>query len=201
MSVFLSPSIVSGGFADPTLGSQAAFRRIMDAFANPGTIADLGGFVSAPAPLKPAAAALIATLADADAPVFLDGLGLDDAARWISFQTGAAVVADPADAAFALLSPGSASDGWSRFALGTDAYPDRSTTLILPVDAFEGGLGLRLTGPGIETSLRVAPRGLPEDFLSARAANAALFPRGHDLVLVCGERCLALPRTTRIVEA
>ncbi|WP_279479775.1 phosphonate C-P lyase system protein PhnH [Aureimonas sp. SK2] len=200
MTASLSTSAVSGGFADPVLGSQAAFRRIMDAFARPGTLADLAGFVSAPAPLGGAAAAVIATLADADAPVFLDGADTAEAARWIAFQTGAAVVADPAEAAFAVLTPCSDVATWSRFPVGDDAYPDRSATLVLPVEALEGGPVLELTGPGIETAARIAPRGLPDGFIAARAVNRALFPRGHDLVLVAGDLCVALPRTTRVEE-
>lgn len=201
MSATLSTSAVSGGFQDAVLGAQAVFRRVMDAFAQPGTLADLGGFVGAPAPLGAAAAALIATLADADAPVFLEGDDTAEAARWIGFQTGAEIVSDPARAAFALLAAQSDPMRWGRFPIGTDAYPDRSATLILPVEALDGGPALALRGPGIDTVARIAPVGLPQGFLSVRAANAALFPRGLDLVLVAGDRCAALPRTTRIAEA
>lgn len=201
MSAALSTSAVSGGFDDPVLGSQAAFRRIMGAFAEPGTIIDLGGFVSAPGPLTPAIATLLATLADADAPVFLEADDAADAAAWIAFQTGAAVLANPAGAAFAVLSPMSDPAQWHRFSLGTDVYPDRSATLILPVEALEGGVSLSLSGPGIETTRRIGPLGLPAGFIAARAANRALFPRGHDLVLAAGAHCLVLPRTTRVEEA
>lgn len=193
---------VIGGFSDPVFQSQDAFRRIMDAFARPGSVCDLSGFADAPAPLSPAAAALILTLADADASVFLDGANDDGAAAaWIRFQTGAAIVCEPGDAAFAVLAPGCDPASWQRFALGTDTYPDRSTTLILAVDALDGGPALRLSGPGIETEVLLAPRGLPTGFLQARRANAGLFPRGQDLVLVAGMALAALPRTTRIQEA
>jgi len=199
MDATLSTLAVTGGFADPVLGSQAAFRRIMDGFARPGTIADLAGFVEAPGTLPPAAAGLLATLADGDAAVFLER-GDARAEAWLAFQTGAAVVTDPAGAVFALLSEGSDPGGWNRFPIGTDRYPDRSATLILPVESLHGGPTLRLTGPGIATSATVAPCGLPAGFLAAREANRALFPQGHDLVLVCGPHLLALPRTTRIEE-
>lgn len=201
MSAALSTTAVSGGFADPVLGSQAAFRRIMGAFAEPGTTIDLDAFVSAPSPLTPAIATFLATLADADAPVFLETDDAAEAAAWIAFQTGAAVLDDPADAAFAVLSPMSDPKRWQRFSLGTDVYPDRSATLILPVEALEGGASLSLSGPGIETTRRIAPLGLPAGFIAERAANRALFPRGHDLVLAAGAHCLMLPRTTRVEEA
>ncbi|KQQ91551.1 phosphonate C-P lyase system protein PhnH [Aureimonas sp. Leaf324] len=201
MSAALSTSAVSGGFVDPILGSQAAFRRIMGAFAEPGTIIDLGAFVSAPRPLTPAIATLLATLADADAPVFLETDDVTEASSWIAFQTGAAVLADPANAAFAVLSLKSDPAQWQRYPVGTDVYPDRSATLILPVQALEGGASLTLSGPGIETTRRIAPLGLTAGFVAARTANRALFPRGHDLVLATDAQCLVLPRTTRVEEA
>lgn len=200
MSATFSTASVSGGFRNPVFDAQAAFRRIMRAFAEPGTTVDLGGLVEPPAALSPAAAALVAALADADAPVLLDAPDTGEAAAWIAFQTGAAIAAEPARAVFVVLASGSDPESWSRFPVGTDAYPDRSATLLLPVEVLEGGAPLSLTGPGIETTRTVAPLGLPDDFLAARAANAALYPRGHDLVLVAGERLIALPRTTRIQE-
>lgn len=193
-------SAVTGGFGDPVHDAQRVFRAIMDAFARPGTIADLEPVVTAPEAIEPAAAALLAALADADAAVFLEER--DEAtAAWIAFQTDAPVVFDPADAVFALLARGGDPAVCSALPIGTDIYPDRSATLIVTVAALEGGAPLRLEGPGIETSRTVAPLGLPEGFLAARHANAALFPRGHDHVLVEGTRLLALPRTTRITEA
>lgn len=199
MDTKLSTQTVSGGFFDPVLGAQDAFRRIMTAFAEPGTIATLPHPVEAPAPLVPAAAVLLLTLADADAPVFLDpALAGGAVPGWLGFHTGAEITQEPEGASFAVLGEGSDPAGWARFSLGTDSYPDRAATLILPVASLEGGAPLTLTGPGIETTRQLGPRGLPEGFLAARAANAALFPRGHDLVLVCGEELVALPRTTRI---
>ncbi len=189
--------IVEGGFADPVFGAQAVFRALMDAFAAPGTVADFGPVTSAPAPLVPAAAALMATLADGDTPIWLADSG-GPAARWLRFQTGAPLAANPARAAFALLAE--REGGFDRFAVGTPDYPDRSVTLLLPVPALTGGAPLRLTGPGIETERVIAPAGLPTGFLDVMAANHARYPLGFDLVLVHGTAALALPRTTRVRE-
>lgn len=193
-------SAVEGGLENPVFGSQMIFKAVMDAFAGPGVIADIGQLVSAPPPLVPAAAAFLAVLADYDTPVWLGERTVRDAARWITFQTGAPVVGDPAAAAFAVLDPKGDVDDWSRFPIGSAEYPDHSATLLLSVASFSGGERLILTGPGIETSRDVAPAGLPSDFVAAMAANAALFPRGLDVLLVCGSELLALPRTTRIQE-
>ncbi len=89
---------------------------------------------------------------------------------------------------------------WTRFPLGTPAYPDRSATLLLAVRSLAGGAPLVLTGPGIETERLIAPAGLPAGFLPAMAENRSGFPLGFDLVLVAGTQALALPRTTAIRE-
>ncbi len=196
-------AVVEGGLADPVFGAQAIFRATLGAFAEPGTLAEFGPLVSAPAPLVPAAAALMATLADGATPIWMkdpDGAGRA-AAAWLRFQTGAPIVADPAAAVFALLPEDDDPAAWGRFGLGSPDYPDRSATLILPVRSFVGGNPLVLRGPGIETARVVAPAGLQVGFLPALAANRARFPLGFDLVLVSGTAALALPRTTGILEA
>ncbi len=189
-----------GGFESPVFGAQAAFRSVMDAMARPGTIVDLAEPVSAPAPLETAAAAFLAALADYDSPVWFEVEDAEAASAWVEFQTGAPVMADPQQAAFAVLARGSAVTDWRRFSIGTSSYPDASATLLLPVEALEDGAELLLTGPGIETQARIAPRGLPEGFVAAMQANAALYPLGLDILLVCGSRVSALPRTTRLTE-
>ncbi|TCL95869.1 alpha-D-ribose 1-methylphosphonate 5-triphosphate synthase subunit PhnH [Rhizobium sp. PP-WC-2G-219] len=196
----MSLTIVDGGFAEPVFGSQRAFRALMDAFARPGSVADLSDLASPPAPMSPAAGAILLALADVDTPVFfeMDMLG---AKAWVGFHTGATATNDALSARFVLLAPDSDCAGWSRFAVGTAEYPDRSATLLLPVAALHGGQRLTLSGPGIETPTDIAPQGLPTGFAHVMAANRAGFPLGFDLVLVAGSEALALPRTTRIQEA
>jgi alpha-D-ribose 1-methylphosphonate 5-triphosphate synthase subunit PhnH len=194
-------AIYEGGFADPVFGSQAVFRGVMDAMANPGRIVDLGSNTQAPAPLQAAASAVLATLADYDTPVWFEADNAADAANWLTFHTGAPVTTYAAQASFAVLATGSAPVTWSRFAIGAASYPDRSTTLLLPVDDFTSGRTLTLKGPGIEATITIAPAGLPEGFGAAMTKNAARFPLGLDLILVCNSAILALPRTTRIAEA
>jgi alpha-D-ribose 1-methylphosphonate 5-triphosphate synthase subunit PhnH len=187
----------SGGLTDPVFDSQAIFSALMNAFARPGTIADLGTRAVAPAPLMPAA--FIAAMADFDTRIWLDEAlsGAEGLGEWISFQTGAVLADAPEAADFALLTELAEIE---RFAIGTPAFPDRSATLIVQIEALEGGAGLTLTGPGIETERGIAPCGLPRDFAAIWLRNNALFPLGVDLVLVAGARVIALPRTTRIRE-
>lgn len=192
---------LEGGFVDPVVEAQAAFARIMDAFARPGRIVDLRQKTRPPAPVPPAAGAFLAALADADTPVWLDAAARNEAiAAWLSFHTGAVVVEEMREARFALVCDPATMPPLAEFALGTDAYPDRSTTLILSLECPRSGPALRLRGPGIETETEAAPRGLPAAFLGQWAANGRLYPRGVDVLMVAGDEACALPRTTKIEE-
>jgi alpha-D-ribose 1-methylphosphonate 5-triphosphate synthase subunit PhnH len=99
---------------------------------------------------------------------------------------------------FALIGAPAAVRALDCFALGTDAYPDRSTTLVVEVDALADLGALTLSGPGIRGTRRLGVAGISCDFWRVRAALAPLFPRGLDLILTCGDRLAALPRTTRV---
>ena len=75
---------------------------IMYAFARPGTVGDVAGRAAPPAPVSPAAGAFLLTLADHDTPVFLAApRRRGRLAAWLSFHTGAPVVASADAAAFA----------------------------------------------------------------------------------------------------
>ena len=56
---------------------------------------------------------------------------------------------------------------------------------------------LRLTGAGIAEERMSAPQ-LPECILHDLPERPHPFPLGIDLILTCGERLLAIPRTTHV---
>lgn len=180
---------MDAGFANPPADSAVVFRAIMGAMARPGTI----GTVAAPAPdgLSSAAAAVLLVLADGTTPIWMSPVQTGCARDWLTFHTGAPLAATREDAMFAVgvwddLMP------LGAWPVGTPDYPDRSTTLIVEVATLDGP-GTRLTGPGIETETMLP---LPDP--TALAANAARYPLGVDLILTCGDRLAALPRSTRI---
>jgi alpha-D-ribose 1-methylphosphonate 5-triphosphate synthase subunit PhnH len=183
--------------------AQSVFRKVMDATARPGSIHAVAPAAGAPASLSPAAAAIALTLCDHDTPVWLDArLASSGAvASWLRFQTGCSIATDPAQSAFALLSDAAAAPPFEQFALGTQDYPDRSTTLILQVASLTGGPELTLSGPGIRGTASLCATSLPQDFMARQAANRALFPRGVDLLLVAGHELAALPRTTIVARS
>ena len=184
--------------AAPVIENQAAFRTLMDCMARPGEIGTLG-FVDTPLPLMAGTAAIMRSLVDYETPVWLgEGLAEAAVAAWIRFQTGAAVVADPRQAAFALVNGANLPD-FDAFSAGSEDYPDRSTTLVVQVERFSGAM-FSLAGPGIQGERTFAAEPLPNDFAERWAANNGLFPRGTDLLLVAGARVAALPRTVRMAR-
>ena len=193
---------VEGGFSEPVFASQSVFRAVMDAMARPGTVQVIGADLRPPAPLNVAAAAVLLTLADADTPVWLgQDLARDDAVKgWLSFQTGAPLASLPSEAVFAIAANAAALPSLSSFALGTQEYPDRSTTLILQVETLTEGETLTLRGPGIKDTQTIAPRPMPGHFDMQWRENNALYPRGIDIILAAPDAVACLPRTTRIGE-
>jgi alpha-D-ribose 1-methylphosphonate 5-triphosphate synthase subunit PhnH len=188
------------GFADAVHGSQACFRAILDALAHPGRIVALPAALAGlpPAGLGAAAVSVALTLCDIDTPVWLDEASAG-AAPYLSFHCGAPLTALPAEARFAFVRDPAVLPPLDRFALGTDEYPERSTTLVMEVSGLLAGAGMVLRGPGIRNEERLATTGLPARFWPERAALAELFPRGIDLLFVSGDLLAAVPRSTRIV--
>ncbi|APG94254.1 phosphonate C-P lyase system protein PhnH [Sinorhizobium americanum] len=191
--------IYAGAFADPVFAAQSVFRTLMDSFARPGTIGRLSTQSSPPSPLGNASGAVALTLCDQDTAVWLSpALAKSAVSQWIAFHTGACVTEAKDEARFAFFEKGAAVPGFDQFALGTQEYPDRSTTLVVEVEALTGGQPLVARGPGIKTEIVVAPKGLPDVFLDFWTANRAIFPRGIDLVLTAEDSVLCLPRTTKL---
>ena len=180
---------LDGGFDQPAVDAAIAFRAALQAMARPGTVHEMAA-VRPPAPLSPAAGALLLMLTDHETPLWLaPSLDVAPVRDWLRFHTGAPL-ADRGRAAFA-------AGRWaemlplSDFPVGTPEYPDRSATLIVELDGTERHACV--TGPGIRDRASLA---LPDP--AALRANAALFPLGLDFFLTEGTRVAALPRTARV---
>jgi alpha-D-ribose 1-methylphosphonate 5-triphosphate synthase subunit PhnH len=186
-------------FADPVFESQAVFRRIMRAMAVPGTIFHCGESLAPPAPLAPAAAAALLTLADFETPLWIApsfaAASGGAVAAYLTFHTGAPLAPSPETAAFALIDL--AADGLrlERFAQGTAEYPDRSTTVVAQGACLGEGPKLTLAGPGVAGEAELRAEGLPRDFLAQWAANRGGFPLGVDMILAAGTALACLPRS------
>lgn len=196
----MSNAIYSGGFADPVFAAQATFRKVLDAMSRPGKIIACEAQSRPPKPLNGLCGGILATLADADTPVFLSlpMKDTDPAANWLRFHTGAPVIRDPALAAFAVVTDMKFVPPFTQFPQGTSEYPDRSTTLILQVESLTEGDEVLLSGPGIKGEQSFAPKGLPMGFWQQVKMNNAQYPRGLDLLFVSADAIAALPCSTKI---
>lgn len=195
-------AVYEGGFSDPVGASQTVFRAVMDAMAKPGSVHQLPAVTAPPAPLSATAAAVIATMADADTPVWLDAtlMKTSQVRDWIVFHTGAPIAEHQSDAAFALVAAPQNLSALNGFSLGIQEYPDRSTTLIVQVSSLANGAALTLEGPGIKSQTSLAPDPMPPHFEAQWQANRAAFPRGIDLILAAPGCVAAMPRSTRLVR-
>lgn len=195
----LSAASLTPGFADAVHDAQTVFRCALTALSRPGQWATVPHLPPAPAPLSPAAAALILTLADMDTPLWLDPLlSTPEVTDWVRFHTGAPLVSLPEQAAFAVIADGAALTALDRFSLGTAEAPDLAATLIVQLPPQPEDADARtLTGPGIDGSLSLTVYGLPDAFWAERETFASLFPQGVDVLLTTRDAVCGLPRTTR----
>jgi alpha-D-ribose 1-methylphosphonate 5-triphosphate synthase subunit PhnH len=192
-------SVSQPGLADPVHQSQEIFRTILTALSEPGRIMQVSFQPVADLTTGAAALAVLLCLADGDTPLWL-GATANTLAAYLRFHTGAPVVADPRDAHFALIANQADFRPLAQFDPGTEDYPDRSTTLIIEVEALDEGGPIGLRGPGIPDHRHLTMHGLPPAFAAQWAANHAQFPCGVDVILTCGTRLIGLPRST-ILEA
>lgn len=201
------------GFADPVHGAQRAFRTLLDAMARPGRVLAfppraIDG-VEPPAGMSRGVAITLITLLDAETTVALHGdMARESSAAYLRFHTGVAVLdADQRlDAAHAVVNETDASSALvDGLALGTDDIPQDGCTLIVQVsggidnaEPLPGASLLTLRGPGIESVQTLAVTGLSPSFWRRRIALEPLFPCGVDLLLVCGDKVAAVPRSTHV---
>ena len=82
--------------------------------------------------------------------------------------------------------------------VGSDESPETSTTLLVELPGWSGGLATQWSGPGLAAprSLRLA--GLTADFWDQWRDNQARFPSGVDVFFICGSQVIGLPRTTLV---
>ncbi|MDP1902465.1 MAG: phosphonate C-P lyase system protein PhnH [Rubrivivax sp.] len=200
------------GFATPGPTSQAVFRRTLEALSRPGrtqslALPQLAAFAPPP-PLSTAMAALLLTLLDGETSLWLSPAFDTQMLRaWLPFHTGVNFTQRIAQADFVAaradeLDP----ELWSALGRGSDEQPQDGATLLLEVRGLGHGLGhrridglaLTLAGPGIETRQRLAVAGVNAEVWQLRRDDEALFPRGVDLLLCCGDALVALPRSTNL---
>ena len=187
-----APSITALHPAD----SQRVFRAVLGALAEPGkamTLPDTGVMPQA----------LVPALALADLSTGVCVLENPDE-RWSAAgATATSAPLWPAEMArlVAALRPVTADEVRSLCRGSADAPEDGAMVALSVRDVVGGPRRWRLSGPGIDGHAVVAPAGLPDGFLAARADAVGGYPAGIDVLLVTDDgRVVGLPRTTTITE-
>lgn len=191
------------GFAQPVHDAQQVFRAVLEAMSRPGRVQTLPTATLKalePPGLGRATTAVLLTLLDAETRVWLHSALRSEAARaYLQFHTGAVQVDEAARAGFAAITADEATPAlWQALERGSDAVPQDGATLIVEVPSLDQGVALALRGPGVQTVQTLQVAGLPADFWHARRELEAAFPLGIELILTCGDRLAALPRSTRV---
>jgi alpha-D-ribose 1-methylphosphonate 5-triphosphate synthase subunit PhnH len=192
------PGALLQGLERPVADAQQVFRAVLQAMAHPGRPIELP-VAAPPVDLMPATALVLLTLTDADTPVWwAPSASRSGTAAWLRFHTGAPCVEATSAAAFAVVHGAAPAVGPADFDRGTEEQPERSCTLLWQVRALDRGPPTVWSGPGIAALREVRIDGLPEGFWPAWARQHAGLPRGVDVLLLCGHRCMGLPRSTRV---
>ncbi|MBE1162162.1 phosphonate C-P lyase system protein PhnH [Dyella acidiphila] len=190
-------------FAQPVFDSQRTFRELLQAMARPALPRTLPIVPPAPAPIAPAAMAILLTLCDSATSVWLQQPD-EEAMRHLRFHAGVKLAQRPEEADFALISDPGSMPALDVFARGDLRYPERSASLIIQVAAIQspaaGKGGSQFAGPGIRDTATLHVEGLHADFWPQRAALAEQLPLGIDLYFVAAQQLACLPRTTRRLE-
>jgi alpha-D-ribose 1-methylphosphonate 5-triphosphate synthase subunit PhnH len=190
---------IGRAFADPVLDAQRAFRAILAAMAEPGTVHRLdAAAVEVPPGISPAALIALLTLVDQDTPLWLEGPDSDRVFAYLRFHTGAVRAATPAGARFAVLAGSDAAPLLAAFDPGDERYPDRSTTVLVEARSLGAGPSRRWSGPGIKGAREVAVDVARPGFWDEVATNAARYPLGVDILFAAGCEIVALPRSTAV---
>ena len=205
---------IGSGFDEPVQHAQAVFRTLLDAMSRPGHVLAL----PAPAlaglqrphdddgqPLGAALIAMLLTVLDAETTLYLGPrFGSDAADAYARFHTGCRRVALPAQAGFSAVTAAELDAAlWHTLPEGSDEQPQDGATLLVEVPGLAAtplphAACLQLRGPGIQHAHTLAVQGIAAEVWRARIAAQPDYPRGVDMVLCCGERIAALPRSTRI---
>ncbi|MEB3218841.1 MAG: phosphonate C-P lyase system protein PhnH [Nostocales cyanobacterium 94392] len=182
------------GLKNPVHDAQDTFRALLAAMAQPGKVFDIEVIKNTFLQIKAAYAATCLTLLDLETQVWLQPGFSNELKAWLLFHTGCSFVSKPNLANFALINDVETIPELSNFNLGTAERPETSTTLLIPVESWEGGQSVELIGPGILANQQISPK-LPARFWNFWKANHQTYPQGIDVFLFTDTQVMGLPRT------
>lgn len=188
-------------FNPESLGAADNFRLLLDAMARPGKVFHVPEKKQSVSTLNAGAVTTLLALSDHETPVWLDpNFANEEVVDFLKFNCGCPMVDETAQAMFAVLPSDFDWLNGNKFAVGTPAFPDQSTTLIIQVSALDEEGSSVLSGPGIQSARSLHVEGLSHPFWNWRVETNKNFPLGIDVFLVTDDRLAALPRTTQVRE-
>ena len=186
------------GYQDQTHSSQNMFRTMLKAISFPGSIFTVPENLETDNVIYSSTANIIFTLFDIDTKIFIDSEKISKIQNFITFNTNANCIEKSNHCDFAIIQ--NKEFNIENFNLGTDEYPDNSSTIIIEVEDLINGEELIIEGPGIEKTKSISPTNLPKNFQSQWQNNNFIFPRGVDLILTCKDDFFCLPRTSKVLK-
>lgn len=183
------------GFNNPVHDAQETFRALLAAMAQPGKLFELSIKNNTKRnPIESRLAPACLTLLDLETRVWLQPGFSKEFKAWLLFHTGCNFVGEPNFADFALINDIETIPKLSSFNWGTASEPETSTTLLIPIDSWEGGQSVELIGAGILGNRIISPL-LPDGFWDCWKANHQAYPLGVDVFFFTEDRVMGLPRT------
>ncbi|MCS6969583.1 MAG: phosphonate C-P lyase system protein PhnH [Planctomycetota bacterium] len=168
-------------------GQRQVFRRLLAAWAEPGSVADIAPWCGG----AHASLAVLACLCDA-------ATSFCDADQLLSPTDRSRLAARPApagEAAF-ILADAARPPAWVP-ERGSLLAPERGATIVLRCQSLGEGAVVALRGPGIAERAALAVSGLHPAWWTARACWCA-YPLGVDFVFCDATRLACVPRTTTV---
>jgi alpha-D-ribose 1-methylphosphonate 5-triphosphate synthase subunit PhnH len=190
---------------DPVFGSQAVFRRLLEAAARPGAVMALSELTPQipPKHLRPACALLLSLL-DLEVGLHVLGPEAEEIAEYLHFNTDARHV--PLEDADFILVIGPDSGGRiSRVKRGSLLSPHEGSTIVYAPEALGAPPGprtvtLSVSGPGVQGEARLGITGICREEWH-RLRGLMDFPLGVDIWLAAADGHLAvLPRSAHWAE-
>ncbi|MCM2284999.1 MAG: phosphonate C-P lyase system protein PhnH [Desulfobacula sp.] len=185
------------GFDSDVFDSQAVFRKLLTAVANPGTLMDINIDLTCPEGIHPASGGVLLTLMDSETPFWSDMEHASAGVQWLRFHTGAPYTRLKHHSSFALCTHCDHLEDPALFNPGTMESPDTATTLVIQTRGMDDTGRIRLTGPGLGKPKFLNLKGVKPDFLQNRSELCRSYPLGVDMIFICDRTLAALPRTTK----